>query len=122
MQISNDLPRFIHVAVCNLPATPGNTPDNAHGRKSYKLQTYVVCILSYARQHNYYLRKLCLSVCHTLVLYQTNEDTCEIAKNTRFLTPTMAGGNVPFHQQIAVKVTHLPLKSDDFDQYLLITS
>jgi len=47
---------------------------------------------------------------------------CEIAKHPSFLTPTMVGGDVPFHLKFALKMTHPPLKSADFDQYLLITS
>ena len=31
-------------------------------------------------------------------------------------------GDVPFHLKFALKLTHLPLKNADFDQYLLITS
>jgi len=34
----------------------------------------------------------------------------------------MVGGDIPFHLKFAVKVTHPPLKSADFDLYLLITS
>jgi len=36
------------------------------------------------------------------------------------MTPRMVGGDVPFHLKFALKVTHPPLKSADFDQYLLI--
>jgi len=31
-------------------------------------------------------------------------------------------GDVPFHLKFALKLTHSPLKSADFNQYLLITS
>ena len=34
----------------------------------------------------------------------------------------MVGGDVSFYLKFALKVTHPPLKSADFDQYLLITS
>jgi len=58
---------------------------------------------------------------------QTNEDRIMRtslwgSKNTSFLIPTMVGGEVPFHLKFALKLTHLPLKISDFDQYLLITS
>ena len=34
----------------------------------------------------------------------------------------MVGGDVPFYLKFALKVTHPPLKSADFVQYLLVTS
>ena len=46
----------------------------------------------------------------------------KVAKTLEFLIPTMARGNVPFHLKFALKVTPYPsppLKSADFDQYLL---
>jgi len=40
--------------------------------------------------------------------------------HSSFLTPTLVGGDVPFHLKLAVKMTN-PLKNADFDQDLLIT-
>ena len=55
---------------------------------------------------------VCLSVRHTLVYpIQTDEHRIKLSllqdsKNTSFLTPTVVGGDVPFHLKFALKVTH----------------
>ena len=43
-----------------------------------------------------------------------------LAKHSSFLIPTMVGGDIPFHLKFALKVTYPPLKSAEFDQYVLV--
>jgi len=74
---------------------------------------------------------VCLSVCPSVTRFyctQTNEDritrsSLSGSKITLvFWYQQWLGGDDPFHEKFALKVTHPPLKNADFDQYLLITS
>ena len=47
---------------------------------------------------------------------------CEVAKHSSFLLPTMVVGRCPFPPKSCTQSDPPPLKSADFDQYLLITS
>ena len=65
----------------------------------------------------------------TRVLFdEMQEQTAEIltpherVTNLVFCYQKSLVGDDPFHLKFAIKVTHPPLKSADFDQYLLITS
>ena len=56
---------------------------------------------------------ICLSVCHTLALWQKQTmhsgyfDTTQKGNHSGFLSPTVVCGRRPFRMKFALKVTHL---------------